>query len=349
MLGVTPESIRHAVTKMFQVNMGLRPGESAGVFTDIPEVDHWRKWPREHLVPIMERALLATMVYEIAKEMFPYCSFSFHPFGCTGRSGSEPGGETGDFLKQLDVAVLLTSFSLTHTSARSAATASGTRIASMPRFVADMFAPDGPMNVDFGNLYEETSYLAGLLTEAGSAVVRNEAGTDITLSLKGRSGGADTGMFTTKGQWGNLPAGEAFISPVERTAVGRIVVHKDWYTKTLPENMVLHVKQGEVVMIEGGGPERTQLAQVLGLEGNGGVDPSRRLIGELGVGTNPNARRTDITVEAEKIRGTVHIAVGSNSQMGGMISTDYHQDFVIPEPDLLLDGKKVIDRGRLVR
>ncbi len=71
-------------------------------------------------------------------------------------------------------------------------------------------------------------------------------------------------------------------------------------------------------------------------------------LGELGIGTNPKARRTDITIEAEKIKGTVHIGIGDNSHMGGKVVADYHQDFVVPGPDLFLDGKKVMDQGKWI-
>jgi len=49
---------------------------------------------------------------------------------------------------------------------------------------------------------------------------------------------------------------------------------------------------------------------------------------------------------AEKIRGTVHLAISDSSHMGRMVTADLHQDFVIPGPDLLLDGKLVIEGGQ---
>jgi len=49
---------------------------------------------------------------------------------------------------------------------------------------------------------------------------------------------------------------------------------------------------------------------------------------------------------AEKIRGTVHLAIGDSSHMGGIVTAHLHQDFVIPGPDLLLDGKLVIEGGQ---
>jgi leucyl aminopeptidase (aminopeptidase T) len=66
---------------------------------------------------------------------------------------------------------------------------------------------------------------------------------------------------------------------------------------------------------------------------------------ELGLGTNPNARRPDHVPEAEKIKGTVHFAIGDNLHMGGEVESDTQEDFIQPEPDLPLDGRPVIVRG----
>ena len=72
---------------------------------------------------------------------------------------------------------------------------------------------------------------------------------------------------------------------------------------------------------------------------------ARRNLAELGIGTNPKAQSVESLLEAEKIKGTVHIAIGDNLHIGGVISADVHQDFVLWEPDLSLDGRLVIKGG----
>ena len=69
---------------------------------------------------------------------------------------------------------------------------------------------------------------------------------------------------------------------------------------------------------------------------------------ELGIGTNPNASRPDNVLEAEKIKGTVHIAIGDNSHMGGKVESDLHEDFIQPDAELVLDGKQVILGGEWI-
>ena len=50
-------------------------------------------------------------------------------------------------------------------------------------------------------------------------------------------------------------------------------------------------------------------------------------------------------LEAEKTKGTVHVAIGDSSHIGGTVIADFREDFVIPEPDLLLDDRLVIEGG----
>ena len=44
-----------------------------------------------------------------------------------------------------------------------------------------------------------------------------------------------------------------------------------------------------------------------------------RNLAELGIGTNDKASRPDNVLEAEKILGTIHLALGDNTGFGGII------------------------------
>jgi aminopeptidase len=51
-------------------------------------------------------------------------------------------------------------------------------------------------------------------------------------------------------------------------------------------------------------------------------------IAELGLGTNPNAKPTKgMIIVDEKIRGTIHIAIGQNRLYGGVNESTIHWDF----------------------
>ena len=335
------------VVDIFKVNMGLKSGEKVLVVTDVPTVEEWTKYDSEKLTDFVERSILAKMVSEIAKEKFPDCPVEFFSYPSVREHGSGPGKEVEEKMKVVDVVIAISTYSLTHTEARENATKAGARIASMPMFLAAMFYPGGPMAVDYCKIKEETKKIAELITESKEAIVTSPGGTNMKFSIEGRKGGVEAGIFTERGAWGNLPSGEAYCAPVEGTGEGKLVVETNWYSG-LKENMTLVFEKGNVIEIIGGGKVGDEFRRLLAFDKNEEPYISRRNLSELGVGANPNAKRPDNVLEAEKIKGTVHLAIGDSSHIGGKVSADLHQDFIIPRPTLILDGKPIMKDGKLL-
>ena len=157
---------------------------------------------------------------------------------------------------------------------------------------------------------------------------------------------SDTGILTRKGAFGNLPAGEVFLAPVEGTARGRLVL--EWApTRKLSSPLTLTVNDGSVSGVSGPDEYAESLATKLSERKENGN------IAELGIGTNDAATRPDNILESEKILGTIHIALGDNSSFGGTIKTPFHQDFVFFKPTVTLlhkDGSKrvILKAGKLL-
>jgi leucyl aminopeptidase (aminopeptidase T) len=341
------KKIEKGAVNMLKVNMGLKAGERLLVVTDTPTIDEWKTQNSEKLTDAVRRSVLAKMVSEIATEAFPESSVEFFAYPSIGKHGTYPGTEVEEKMKTADVVVAMTTYSLTHTDAREHATQSGARVASMPRFLVEMFYPGGPMAADYAKIARETAKIADSITQASEATIKSRAGTDLTFSVKGRNGMSDAGIFKEKGKWGNLPSGEAYCAPLEGTANGKIVAQKGWYPD-LKENMIITFRNGKVISMDGGGEVGNRFRELLAFGKEEEPYLSRRNLAELGVGTNPNAKRPDNVLEAEKIRGTVHVAVGDNSHMGGAVKADVHEDFIIPLATLSLDNKVVMRSGRLV-
>jgi len=344
---IEKEKLVNGVVNMLRVNMGLKDGEKVVVVNDIPTAAEWTAKPSEKLTEVVERSLLAKMVSEVAAEKLPKNHVEFFTYPSIGKHGTYPGKEVEEKMKGSDVAIAITSYSLTHTDARVNTCKAGGRVASMPMFVAEMFYKGGPMASDYREIDKETKKIAEWITKANEARVTSPGGTDITFSLKGRNGMVDAGIVTAKGSWGNLPSGEAYCAPVEGTANGKLVVEPNWYPD-LKEKMTLVFKNGSVAEIVGGGKISDEYRTMLDFSKKEEPYISRRNLAELGIGTNPNAKRPDNILESEKIKGTVHMAIGDNSHMGGKVSADLHQDFVIPKPTWMLDGKPVMKEGKLL-
>jgi len=69
----------------------------------------------------------------------------------------------------------------------------------------------------------------------------------------------------------------------------------------------------------------------------------------LGIGLNSGASlESGIILEAEKVSGTVHIALGTNDNFGGVVQAGVHLDGVMVAPDLYLDDLHFIHNGKLL-
>jgi leucyl aminopeptidase (aminopeptidase T) len=341
------EQIRQGVLDMLQINMGLKEAEEILVVTDLLTPLQWSNLEDKELMLALERSMLAKMVAEIARESYSQCKVEFYLYPATGQHGTEPGEEVTRKMAQTDVVIAITTYSLSHTDARQHASQSGARVASMPLFEPQMFYPGGPMAVDYQQVARDTKAIAELLTTAQKVVIQSREGTDLSFSLAGRPGQVDDGIYTAKGAWGNLPGGEAYIVPVEGTGEGQIVVPKGGGVD-ITEEMTLIFQEGWVREIRGGGKGGEKLHRLMQFDSDAKEHRCRRNLAELGIGTNPNAKSPLNLLEAEKIKGTVHVAVGDNAHMGGQISCDLHEDFVLTQPDLILDGVLVIETGRWV-
>lgn len=254
------------------------------------------------------------------------------------KSGEEPPAPVAQAMAKADVAVCITTHSMTHTAARKQAAAAGTRVATMPGMTEDMFS-HGAITADYAQVKEMTEQVAALLS-AGREVRIEKDGLSLSFSIDGRDGVLSTGLYLNPGESGNLPSGEAYIAPLEGTAAGRIIVDGSIAgIGALNSPLVLTVEQGRLTAAEGEGGEK--LLEMLG-SGDG------RLLGEFGIGTNNKARITGVVLEDEKVYGTIHVAFGSNNTFGGTVAAGVHIDAVVMKPDVYIDDKLIMRAGELI-
>ena len=164
----------------------------------------------------------------------------------------------------------------------------------------------------------------------------NDQGTDISFSVKGRRWLADVGELSEAHVHGNLPAGEGFTCPVEETFTGLVVI-ASIDDKVGPGKM--RFEKGRLVEHEGEG-----ISSILELVGD---DPTGRIIGEFGIGTNEAARICENMLEAEKAYGTCHFAIGDSYGLGQNASS-HHYDALVESVTIVADGKKLLENGRFV-
>ena len=250
----------------------------------------------------------------------------------------EPPEPVAAAMAAADVEFLLTSMSYSHVKARIAATEKGARIASMPMMTVEI--AEKYLNADYPFIKKASELYAEMLTKASEVRVTTEKGTDITLDITGRSAHADTGILTEKGALGNLPAGEAYLAPIEDKGEGKIVVDGCIaYIGPVEDDVILTVRGGRITDIEGKNSAQ-KLRDFLEDKDSEAVG-----IAEFGIGTNPGAKIIGHPLVDEKVWGTVHIAFGTNSSIGGTRESNIHYDCIINEPTVWIDGVKVMEKG----
>ena len=200
------------------------------------------------------------------------------------------------------------------------------------------------LSADYEEISAQTLALAARLAGVSSVQLTSPLGTDLRLSTAGRAWYTDTGLLRGPGSYGNLPAGEVYIAPVEESAEGVVVIDQSLPGLVLPAPVRLSFEQGRVVRIEGE-PGKTYLEEAIrDAEGKPNGKWARSLA-EFGIGTNPVARLQGNILTDEKAAGTVHVAIGRNDLFGGQSPAPLHVDGVVGTPTMWADGELVIESG----
>ena len=256
-------------------------------------------------------------------------------------NGEEPPPEVAALMLQFDVVLCPTSKSLTHTDSRRNASAKGVRVATLPGVTEEVMVRC--MNADYRRIADRTFKVCRLLEQAGTVRVTAPGGTDITMPIRGRTAHASSGLFREKGQWGNLPTGEAYLAPLEGQSNGVVVVDGSMAgvgMVTTPIEIV--VRDGYATKITGG-PEAARLRALLEPHGRDAYT-----VAEFGIGTNDKAILTGLILEDEKVMGTIHIAFGDNKSMGGSVRVASHLDGLVRRPSVWLDDVRIMADGTLL-
>jgi leucyl aminopeptidase (aminopeptidase T) len=252
------------------------------------------------------------------------------PFPAATRHGEEPPPAVAAAMLGATVMFAPTTFSISHTQARIAASELGVRIATMPGITEEIFRR--AVAVDYGELKRAGEEVAARLTAATTCRVTSPAGTNVVLTLDGRTGISDDGDLGATGAFGNLPAGEGFISPIETMGEGTIVFDGSiGGYGLLEEPLRVTLSGGRIV--DAVGAAAPWLLSRLDAGGEHG-----RSLAELGIGTNPAARLSGNILEDEKVKGTAHIAFGTSVAIGGVNVSTVHIDGMVLRPTVTFDG-----------
>jgi aminopeptidase len=216
----------------------------------------------------------------------------------------------------------------------------GMTLADFAAFVRSALFLDQPDPVAaWGGLRAFQERLIARLRDARELRLEAE-GTDLTLGVAGRTWVNSDGKR-------NMPSGEVFTGPHERSASGRV----RFTVRSAPagvdvDGVELELRDGEVLSARAEvGHDYLQRALA--------IDDGARFLGEIGIGTNFGITRpTGTILFDEKIGGTVHLALGrSYPETGGKNKSALHWDLICDLRSggrLSADGEVVQEGGRFL-
>lgn len=229
---------------------------------------------------------------------------------------------------------------LVHSNARRDATAAGARYFIVHPSPVDELKQSVSV-AELGLIKERTESLAQRLGKAKVARVTSPSGTNITMNLTGREGEAHHPLGSVVANLSNYA--EAAIAPVEGSAEGIVAVEAitQWGFR-FKQPLRLTVKAGKVVDIAGSMQDAERLRKIVA------TDDNSSNIAELGIGTShiiaspmQNFRNYAAGI------GTAHIGIGRNNDIGGTTWSRIHQDALMEQVTVELDGHCVLREGGL--
>ncbi len=201
------------------------------------------------------------------------------------------------------------------------------------------------VSVDYEKIRNTGSAIRDGLKRTRLITVRDPNGTDLRFSIEDRPVGIEVGTledcFKAKDECEvEIPAGEVYVAPLENSARGRLVADeaRDFGIQKLEMNFEngkmigFNAKKGEAEFrrfLEMASGEKDRLA-------------------EFGVGINHKMTPIGLRISDEKALGTVHLAIGNNTQLGGNSEASIHIDFNLYNPTVKADDKLIMEQGHLI-
>ena len=184
------------------------------------------------------------------------------------------------------------------------------------------------------------------LAKKGRLEITHPNGTRFSCDLVGRPAGIEDGIVTKEDldageNMANIPAGEAFVVPDEKSGDGTIVFDRPiaWLGRWIRD---VRVAFDGGRMVKFSASENEDLIRSEWEEAKGPKD----LLGYLDIGLNPKARSGFL--QDAIVAGNVYVAVGANDEVpGGKNKTDFYLGASLTGATITIDGRPIIRKGAL--
>ena len=227
--------------------------------------------------------------------------------------------------------------------------ANNIRHGHMPGFTEEMMGQG--MSADYSEIQALTAKIKGIVDSAKEIRVTTNGGTDITATFDPKYKWVICDGNIKPGKWSNLPDGEIFTVPV--TANGKVVVDGclgDFFTEKYGDisstPVSYDLKDGRAVKgsVECVNAELKKEFEEYTFD----TDENSNRLGEFAIGTNVGLTKLiGNLLQDEKFPG-IHLALGDAycDKTGAEWKSDAHNDGVLRNPTIIVDGKTIMENGK---
>ena len=312
------EFFERGAKKIVEVNASVKPHESVVIVTDIKQIRHAK--------------FVSDAVAETGAEVVT-CIIPIRD-----HDGQDPPKSVCAALMEADVIFAPVSISITHSTAMKVARDNGARAILMTAWTDEIFGSPGLLKTDFPAQVEICRNYGKKLTNGKYVHLTSPKGTNLKFSIEGRKANVLTNI-PLPGELAPVPDIEVNIVPIEGSANGIFIADASvpyLGIGVLKEEIICTIENGYIVKIEGG-----DQAKLLDDDLRSHIHIECFNVAELGVGLNPNAQLTGVMLDDEGVMGTIHIGIGTNYSLGGVIKAPTHYDLLMWEPVIKIDGEVI--------
>lgn len=227
----------------------------------------------------------------------------------------------------------------------------GVRHAHMPNFIELMMSTG--MAADYDEIQKISAKVYDIVEKASEIRVTTAGGTDLTARFDRKYKWIISDGNIRPGHWSNLPDGEVFTAPVD--ANGTVVIDGclgDFFNAKYGDlgdsPLSYELKDSRCVKgsVKCDNPELKAEFEKYTFE----TDENSNRLGEFAIGTNVGLDRLiGNLLQDEKFPG-IHLALGSPypDKTGAEWNSKAHNDGIMRNPTIVVDGKKIMEAGKFV-
>lgn len=259
----------------------------------------------------------------------------------------EPPTYIAEAMKGADVLIDLSTNYMIYTQAYKNARLAGTRaLVTCPQGIED-YIRRGIIGIDYGEMVRLGKAIAKALESSKLCKITSEEGTHIEMEMGNRPALLREGMVDQPGDIDYFPGAQVNFAPIEETLNGRFVINGAIFPPIgkLTQPVEVTFEKGKIVEFRGH-TEALQWKEWLVSQ----EDPKMFCIAHVSFGLNPNAQLRGFIMEDERVKGSVTFGIGSQMPdlrgKTGVART--HSDGVSLMATVMLDGKKIVEKGMIL-